>query len=220
LVGLTKSQQRKSNVFLQLCKMSTAQEKYDRYSIVYDILEYPIEKLVFAKWRRQALSNVQGKLLEVGVGTGKNLQYYPQDVDLTAIDLSSQMLKHAIKQEKKLGERAMLLQMDAQLLKFQDNIFDIVLCTFVLCSVPDPITALKEMKRVCKPGGKIIMIEHVLSANRLIALWQNIHNPLTKALGFNVNRDTKKNILKAGLQISKDEKLGLYDVFRKFECIP
>jgi len=200
--------------------MSTAQEKYDRYSIVYDILEYPIEKLVFAKWRRQALSNVQGKLLEVGVGTGKNLQYYPQDVDLTAIDLSSQMLKHAIKQEKKLGERAMLLQMDAQLLKFQDNIFDIVLCTFVLCSVPDPITALKEMKRVCKPGGKIIMIEHVLSANRLIALWQNIHNPLTKALGFNVNRDTKKNILKAGLQISKDEKLGLYDVFRKFECIP
>lgn len=220
MVGLTKSQQRKSNVFLQLCKMSTAQEKYDRYSIVYDILEYPIEKLVFAKWRRQALSNVQGKLLEVGVGTGKNLQYYPQDVDLTAIDLSSQMLKHAIKQEKKLGERAMLLQMDAQLLKFQDNIFDIVLCTFVLCSVPDPITALKEMKRVCKPGGKIIMIEHVLSANRLIALWQNIHNPLTKALGFNVNRDTKKNILKAGLQISKDEKLGLYDVFRKFECIP
>ena len=109
--------------------------------------------------------------------------------------------------------------MDAQNLNFKDNSFDVVIDTFVLCSVPDPVKALKEMKRVLKKDGKIIIIEHILSKHKIIALWQHLHNPITKRLlGFNVNRDTKANIEKAGLKIINDEKLALFDIFRKFTC--
>ena len=92
--------------------------------------------------------------------------------------------------------------MDAENMKFRNNSFDTVLCTFILCSVPNPVKALKEMRRVCKPNGRIIMVEHVLSKNWLIALWQKLHNPITRWLvGININRDTAGNIRKAGIRL-------------------
>jgi len=118
--------------------------------------------------------------------------------------------------EKGWSEKYNLLVMDAQYLKFKGESFDYVLCTFVLCSVPDPIMALKEMKRVCKKGGKIIMIEHVLSDNWFIAFFQYVHNPLTRVLfGFNVNRRTVDNIRKSGIKISKETNIAFFDVFKK-----
>lgn len=119
-----------------------------------------------------------------------------------------------------LNKDIKLLQMDAQEIKFFDNSFDYVVCTFLLCSVPDPIKVVKEMYRVCKNGGKILMIEHMLSKNILLAFFQHLHNPITKTLfGFNVNRKTIDNIKKAGLVIDKEVNLTFIDVFKRIEII-
>lgn len=195
------------------------EKKYNRLSAVYDIVEWPLEKLWIAKWRQRICSGAAEKVLEVGVGTGKNLRYYPEKAKLTGIDISRGMLDKAIKKSKILRKECSLLLMDAEDMKFDDNSFDTVLCTFILCSVPNPVKTLMEMRRVCKPNGRILMMEHVLSKNRYIALWQNIHAPLIRWVsGVNVNRDTAGNIRKAGLDMLKEENLALKDVFKYFIC--
>jgi len=192
-------------------------KRYDRFSRFYDILESFIEGKMFRRLRKETISDLKGNILEIGVGTGKNLQYYPKSVRLTAIDLSQGMLKKAKQKAGKLGSNIRLMQMDAENLRFKDKSFDYIVATFVLCSIPNPIKALKEMKRVTKKDGQMIFIDHVLSKNKLIASWQHIHNPITRRIfGFNVNRDTRSNIQKAGLKIIQDEKLALFDIFRRF----
>ena len=197
------------------------EKKYNRFSVVYDALEWPVEKLLFGKWRKKVISAAKGNILEVGVGTGKNLPYYSKNAKVTGIDISKGMLAKAIKKSKNLKINCSLLLMNAENTKFSNNSFDTVLCTFILCSVPNPVKTLKEMRRVCKLNGRIIMIEHVLSKNRLIALWQRIHNPITRWLvGVNISRDTAENIRKAGLKIVKEENLAVKDVFKFFVCSP
>lgn len=190
------------------------QKRYNRYSYIYDYVECPCELFSFKNYRKKILSDLKGKVLEVGVGTGKNIPYY-NNVEYTGIDFSKNMLAKA----KKKFPKTKLLQMDAQELEFKDSTFDYIITSFVLCSVPDPVKALKEMKRVIKKEGKIIMLEHVRSKNRIIALLQDIHNPLTRFFfGFNINRDTKHNIHKAGLVLTKDQALAFGDVLRLFEA--
>lgn len=194
--------------------------RYDYYSKFYDIFEF-FPEMLFRRWRKKYIALLKGSILEVGVGTGKNLQYYSKESKVTGIDFSSKMLAKAIKESNRLKSDHSLLQMDAQRLQFKDNTFDSVLCTFVLCSVPNPVRALKEMKRVCKPNGNIMIIEHVLSKNRLIAFFQRIHNPITLFLfGFNITRDTVSNIKKAGLKIMTEKNLTSNDVFKLVICRP
>lgn len=194
-------------------------KKYDRYSYFYDFFESFGEVMVFKRWRKDLLAKLEGKILEVGVGTGKNLPYYNNNADVTAAELSPKMLKKAIIRAKNLNKNYKLFNMDAQNMSFPDNSFDYIVCTFVLCSVPDPIKVLKEMKRVLKKDGKIIMLEHVLSKNKVIAWWQHLHNPITRGIfGFNVNRNTPQNIENVGLKIVHDEYLALKDIFRKIIC--
>jgi len=197
------------------------QKKYNKYATFYDLVEWPIEKFVFRKWRSKLFSQIRGNTLEVGVGTGNNIEFYSKSANVTAIDLSPNMLDKARTKAKfHNGKTVELLEADVHnLSNFKAQSFTYVVCTFVLCSVADPVQALREMKRVLKKDGKLIMVEHVLSKNKLVALWQHIHNPITRLLfGFNVNRDTKNNIEKSGLYIINDEKLGFFDIFRKFTC--
>ncbi len=195
-------------------------KKYNRFSYIYDVFEKPMESAMFNRWRSGLISPLKGKILEIGVGTGKNLSYYNKEAKVIGIDLSPGMLSKAeerLKQNK--NKNIKLIEMDAQNLKFKDNSFDYVICTFVLCSVPDPVKALKEMKRVCKKNGKIIMIEHMLSKHKLIAFFEHLHNPITRFLfGFNVNRKTDENVKKAGLKIKKIQNMAFFDVFRKIEA--
>jgi len=195
------------------------QKRYDRFARFYDAVEFLIERKLFKKLRKETLNKLQGKILDIGIGTGKNLPYYNAKAEVTGIDISRKMLEKAKKKAKTLGIKVKIHLMDAQSLKFKDNSFDYVIGTFVLCSIPDPVKAASEMKRVVKKNGKIILVEHVLSKYWPIALWENIHNPVTKRLfGFNVNRDTKQNIIKSGLHVNKDERLAFFDVFRRFTC--
>ncbi|MFQ5532205.1 MAG: class I SAM-dependent methyltransferase [Candidatus Nanoarchaeia archaeon] len=201
-------------------KTKKTQKRYDKFSRIYDILEAPIEKSRFSRWRKTLLKNLKGNILEIGVGTGKNLEYYGKKAKVTGIDLSPGMLEKAKERKKELGRDFKLIQMDAQNLKFKDNSFNYVISTFVLCSVPDPVKTAKEMKRVCKKNGKILLLEHMLSKYKLIAFFEHIHNPITKTLfGFNTNRKTIENLKKAGLKIKKQENLAFFDVFRKIKAV-
>ena len=139
-----------------MTKTYKIKSRYNRYAYFYDLLEAPVEFLVFGKWRKSILENLKGRILEVGIGTGKNLKYYPDGCEVIGIDFSEKMLEKA-KLKANDKDKVSLIRMDGQKLGFNSNIFDYVITTFVLCSIPDPIVALKEMKRVCKINGKVIM---------------------------------------------------------------
>jgi len=194
-------------------------QRYDRFARVYDVVDGIIERKLFQRLRKKTIPLLSGNVLEIGVGTGKNLQYYSNKAKVTAIDISTNMMERAQEKAEKLDVDVTFKQMDAQHLDFKDNSFDVVVTTFVLCSIPDPVQAAREIKRVLKPTGRAVLIEHVRSRHLLIKIWQHLHNPIMRRLtGANVNRNTRENLENAGLIVEKDEHLAFYDVFRRFTC--
>ncbi len=194
--------------------------KYNRIAPIYELLDLPLELFFFRKWRKEALSGLSGKVLEVGVGTGRNLKYYPAGCLVTGIDKSEGMLEKA--QEKATDmKNVTLFLMDAEHLEFPDNCFDYVVTTFVLCTIPDPVKALREMRRVLKPSGELIALEHVHSSNPFIARFEDLINPvLFFLLGDHTTRHTVKNVEEAGFTIKEAKKLAFKDVFRKIRAKP
>jgi ubiquinone/menaquinone biosynthesis C-methylase UbiE len=180
-------------------------KRYNRIAPVYDFMESLVERSRYSGWRQLLWSKVEGnKILEVGVGTGKNFPFYPAGKDITAIDFSEKMLDRAREKVKKQDIEIALRQMDVQNLSFEDDTFDTIVSTFVFCSVPDPIKGLKEIKRVCKPNGKVLLLEHVLSANHFLAFLMNMVNPLVvRTMGPNINRKTVENVSISGLKVEK-----------------
>lgn len=180
--------------------------RYNRVSRVYDWMDTMIKH----EWRMELLKKVSGNVLEIGVGTGANLPFYPDDASITGIDFSKGMLNQARKklENLSLNNKVQLIEMDAQQLEFPDNSFDFVVATCVYCSVPDPVRGLKEMRRVCKPQGKIVMLEHMRSEHPVLGPIMDFLNPAVVRLwGANINRRTLDNISKAGLVIEKNEEL-------------
>ncbi len=177
-------------------KTDIIKNRYDRIAPFFDLLEAPMEGLVFKPWREKLWQKVEGHhVLEVGVGTGKSFDYYPKAAKMTAVDFSPAMLKQANQNKGRKHINVELALEDVQSLCYADNSFDTVIASFVFCSVPQPNKGLKELYRVCKPGGQVLLLEHVISANRLLAAFMNLLNPVTLTLvGANINRDTVKNV--------------------------
>src|SRR5205814_2032949 len=124
------------------------------------------------------------RVLEVGVGTGINAALYPTDCSVTGVDLSSSMLERARERVARKGVRNVrLLQMDAQNLKFADDAFDIVYAPYVISVVPDPVAVTREMHRVCRGGGRIVILNHFRSNNPLMAWFERMISPLTVHVG-------------------------------------
>lgn len=198
--------------------LSQVTKKYNRAAALYNILEWPIEKIFYQRWRKDLLKSVRGNVLEIGVGTGKNLPFYNYTkCNLTAVDISKGMLNKAKKlaQKKNFPVKFKLTTTD---LPFEDNTFDYIVCTFVLCSVPEQKEVLQQMKRVLKPQGTILFLEHVLSKNKFFAFIERLHNPITKwLLGVSINRDTIASIREIGLKITKEQNLALKDIFKRIE---
>lgn len=189
--------------------------KYSRVSHFYDFFEYPIERFLFKKLRTEVISFAKKKTLEVGVGTGKNLPYYKSEIDLTAIDFSPGMLGIAQhKYRNTMLKKLTFRKMDVQNLSFDDNTFDTIISTFVFCTVPDPISGLKELHRVLKPSGKAIFLEHMKSNSKFINIHLFFMDIFTqRILGTSMLRKTQKNIESAGFTIeSVDNKA--FDVVR------
>ena len=152
--------------------------------------------------RTKVIRQATGKVLEIGVGTGNNLAFYPPGCEVTAIDLSPGMLEKAKGKVRDVKIPVKLIEMDAQNLQFPDNTFDTVVATCVFCSIPDPIKGLKEIKRVCKRRGKVILLEHVRSDNPILGKIMDTLDPLiVRMIGPHINRRTVENVSSAGLNI-------------------
>ncbi len=176
--------------------------RYDRLAPYFDVLEGFLEGLFFKQWRKTLWDKVMGDhVLEVGVGTGKNFPYYPDNTQVTALDFSEKMLEQAKKKQEGNNISVNLELMDVQSLYYADNSFDTVIATFVFCSVPQPIKGLQELYRVCKPGGQVLLLEHVLSSKPLTAKMMRLMNPLIASVfGANINRQTVKNVQACGFK--------------------
>jgi len=180
-------------------KPEQIKNRYNRVARYYDWMERPMETAKFSKWRRELTSQVTGNTLEIGVGTGKNIPYYPEEVKLTAIDFSKNMLKKAKSKYQDVNPNISFKEMDAQNMIFDDNTFDTVVTSCVFCSVPDPVKGLQEIRRVLKPGGQLLMLEHVRSKQKILGQLMDWLNFLPLNIwGANINRQTVDNLKKAG----------------------
>lgn len=191
------------------------QARYQRIAPLYDTMEILAERR-YADWRPRLWSFVQGpEVLEVGVGTGKNMPYYPEDVEITAIDLTPGMLARAKVRAAELDAKVRLRLGDVQSLDFPDQSYDDVVATFVFCSVPDPILGLNEIARVLKPNGRLLLLEHVRSANAVLGRLMDVLDPLTvRLMGPHINRRTVENVQQSQLQIESVDDMGLGGIFK------
>ena len=191
-------------------KTLSVQARYNRIARFYDLAEMWLER-TFRKWRRLLWARVgRGRVLEVGVGTGKNLPYKPEEAEYIGIDLSPKMLERASRRATSLGMSGQLALVDAQSLPFADRSFDWIVATFVFCSVPDPTAGLMELVCVCKRRGKILLLEHVRSDNPLISRLMDSLNPIASRItGANINRRTVDVVRRAGLDVVAVEELGM-----------
>lgn len=190
-------------------------QRYQRIAPIYDLMELLPERQ-FRPWRELLWSLVEGpEVLEVDVGTGANLEFYPEGMHVTAIDLAPGMLDRAAKRARQLGVQVDLRLMDAQKLEFPDATFDTVAGTCVFCSVPDAVLGLREVKRVTKPGGQVLLLQHVRSESPLVGKLMDLLNPLVvRMTGSNINRRTVEDVQQAGLAIDQVKNLGMGDVFK------
>ena len=183
---------------------------YDKLAKVYDITFGP----TLHPGRIQAIQrmNIQPgeRVLEVGVGTGINLSLYPRLCSVTGIDFSGSMLEKARERAARKGLRNVrLLQMDAADLKFADDSFDIVYAPYLISVVPDPVRVAQEMRRVCRPGGRIIFLNHFLSPNPLLSRIERALSPFTIHIGFKSDLDLPAFLAQADLQPQSIEKVNI-----------
>jgi len=182
-------------------------EKYDRRAAYYDLMEAAVEPFL-AGLRRRLWQRARGLVLEIGVGTGKNLAFYPPGVRVVAIDFSPEMLKQARRRSQRLGVEVDLRLMDAQNLEFPDQTFDTIITSCVFCSVPDPVLGLREARRVCKPDGQILMLEHVRSEGRVLGPAMDLLDPpFARLTGVHINRRTVQNLQRAGWKVVEVERV-------------
>ena len=175
---------------------------YNENASIYALFEPVAEYLGLRRLRRRLLQQATGEVLEVAVGTGANLPYYPAGCCITAVDVSEAMLRYAEKRAQKLGLNAEFQQMDAENLDFPTDHFDTVASTMTLCTFIDPASALREMSRVCKPDGKILLLEHGRSSTGWIGQWQDRReHHHAKHVGCHWNREPLDIVAEAGLDI-------------------
>ncbi len=176
------------------------------------------EHMRYGVYKQSLFSKAKGKTLLVAAGTGADFKYLPENIDLTAIDFAPKMLEKA---KEKLGDfkgNIALKEADVTELDFSSESFDTVVTSCTFCSVPDPVKGLKELRRVLKNDGRLLMFEHVRSSNFYLGAMMDIMNPLAKMLGPNLNRRTSDNIRKAGFKLTREFNVYL-DMVKLFEAV-
>ncbi len=182
----------------------TKQKKYARIARLYDVLDLPFEHARYKHLRPSLFERLEGKLLDAGVGTGRNFPYYPGASTVSGIDLSPAMLGRARWRQKKLGTRVELREMDVMAMDFADDSFDCIVSTFLFCVLEQEhqLPALKELCRVCRPGGTIRILEYSLSEKPLRRFVMKLWAPWVRfAYGAAFDRNTEQYLPAAGLEV-------------------
>lgn len=180
---------------------------WDSMAPTYDKkMSFP-ERHLFGGGREWICSRASGRVLEVAVGTGRNLPFYHAGVQITGIELSPAMLAIARQRANDLGVQAELLEGDAQALPFEDNAFDTVVCALSLCTIPDHAKAIREMARVLRPGGKLLLLDHI--GSRWWPVWavQRFVELFTARAGEYQTRRPLPMLAPAGLRVVESEQL-------------
>ncbi|MEK7385555.1 MAG: methyltransferase domain-containing protein [candidate division NC10 bacterium] len=196
------------------------QRAYELYAPVYDF----IFDWVFSPGRAAAVKQLDlqrsDSVLEVGIGTGLNLPLYPATTQLTGIDLSQEMLDKAVERVQTLAMPNVTLKvMDATSLDFGDNEFDKAVATYTISAVPDPVAVLREMRRVVKPGGVIVIMNHFRSERRLMGWLEDLVAPVCTRLGWKSNLALKPLLAQVGLEPELVAKANMFNGWRLVKCV-
>ena len=193
---------------------------YEKLASVYDLAFGPALQPGRVRALEQMDIQPGERVLEVGVGTGINLSLYPKACRMTGIDFSSSMLEKARERVARDGLRQMrLLQMDAADLKFADDSFDIVYAPYLISVVPDPVKVACEMRRVCRPGGRIIFLNHFLSPNLLVSRVERLISPFTIHIGFKADLDLPAFLAQSALEPVSIEKVNVPRIWSLVTCV-
>jgi phosphatidylethanolamine/phosphatidyl-N-methylethanolamine N-methyltransferase len=193
---------------------------YERLAAVYDV----VFGAVLQSGRKRAVDCLGlrpgHRVLEVGVGTGLNAELYPGDCAVTGIDLSRAMLERARQRVERKGLRHIqLLEMDAAHLTFPDGTFDTVYAPYLVSAVPDPVAVAREMRRVCRPGGRIVILNHFRSTNAWLATVERAITAVTAHVGFMADVDLVSLLAKADLTARSVEKVNMPKMWSLVTCV-
>lgn len=197
-----------------------ARHRYDRAAPLYDLLEAPMERLRYRRWRAELWRRVgEGLILEAGAGTGRNFIFHPPGGRVMGFDLSPRMLRRAMQKKDESPAEVRLALMDAQDLALRNHVFDVAVATFVFCSVPDPVRGLEELRRALAPGGRLLLLEHVRSPHPTVGRLMDLMNPvMVRLTGANINRDTVGNVRRAGFEMVEVTDLGAGGIYKLIEA--
>ena len=188
--------------------MEDLEKKFDRTSRLYDWIDWPFERFRYRKIRQRIWEGLSGKILDAGVGTGCNIPFYPMNSCVVGVDLSQGMLTKAKKKACSLGKTVDLKKASVYQLPFPDESFDFIVATFLCCVVDRPALAARELKRICKKGGRIYFLEYVLSQKPLRRFIQRTVTPYTRFMfGVDFTQNTLATLRKEGFQIICEENI-------------
>lgn len=180
---------------------------WDLRARLYDVCEASSIRRGPAK--EALFREMKGRALFVAIGTGVDIPHFPPGQEIVAVDISKEMLRRAEARRASYSGKLQLVEADATNLGFSDASFDTVATSCTFCSVPDPVRALRELFRVLRPDGRLLMFEHVRSRNPILGLTLDLMTLWTRRAGTEMNRDTVGNILKAGFEITRIDSVYL-----------
>lgn len=189
-------------------------KKFDRQANLY---ERQRERQALSTWRRKLIRHAHGNVLELAVGAGANFSYYKRDVHVTAVDISPKMIEKAKEGASLAQVPATFIVSNMETAQFPDKEFDTIVSTLSFCGYEDPLRMLKQITRWCKPGGTVLLLEHGISSNRLIAPIQKVIDPLAKRMiGCHQNRRIIELLDQSALQVVHHEThvQGMFHIIR------
>jgi len=197
--------------------MDGTRSKWDRASRTYDRVTWADERR-YAAAKESLFRGMRGRCLMLAAGTGNDFPLFPPGLLVSSIDISRAMLERARPRALAYEGGLSLVQMDAHRLGFRDATFDTVLSVSTFCSIPDPVRGLRELYRVLRPEGRLLLFEHVRSRIGPIAMMQDLLTPISRRFGPDLNRDTMANLLRAGFRLVREENVYL-DIVKAAEAV-